>query len=199
MPEYRYRTEPYTYFGLPFDNLPQHAQSFLRHHGLSPNTYDPITVAEVRVQRGRKLGQDLLGPFKELVQKRREVAALVDAFKKLDTRSPEYKIAEHDYVGIARYLDKGPLPKMSGYFDDYVDDIDALVWLEFNGRQDASFERIQEYRDAKVHETIEGAVECLYHMDAEAVHKDLESSEVGKRSGASCDNQDCLRHDVRLY
>ncbi|KAG6872925.1 hypothetical protein C0995_005183 [Termitomyces sp. Mi166 len=167
MPEYRYKTEPYIMLN-PFYATTNY-----------PPIHDPIVVAEVRV-RGRELDQRLLRLFQELVQKRRTVAGLIDTFNELDTYSPEYKNAEEDYVGIVRQLDRSLLPKMSGYFDKYVLDIDALVWLESLGSQNLSFKEIQEYRNTKIREFIDGTVEYLYHMDPEAVYKDLESLEIGK-------------------
>ncbi|KAG5643311.1 hypothetical protein DXG03_001195 [Asterophora parasitica] len=178
MPALQHEIPPYLHAGV--SQLPPEAQALLDNHGLSLDAYTGDAVDHAYFASAETFRANVLGIFQALVQKRREVAAIVDAME-VTNPGPEYEGLKQQHLAIARHLEDVLLPEMHVHIDSFIEKVDALTWYEhkmWEGSVDSSSaEELELHRASVITTVIEGEFARLQRMDREVVLRDLASLE----------------------
>ena len=172
---------PYTFSDYSFEELPMQAQAFLSDNNLYPTVkYHTDTVNQFRQQRASKLYRTLEGVHGAIVMRRRELASMDPddiPWDDLDTvgESP------CDPEDRCRYLLLEVVtilyPELCDHLNDFMLDMDALVWLDVyvrHGTPDAvPPELLCEYRMSKSQPVLDASFNALAQLDADVFRVDF--------------------------
>lgn len=188
MPVPVYELPPYMFSGLSFADLPQRAREFLS----SPSLATPELVHDQEIVNSKltylshKLMRSCTGVHVSLVHLRREVASLAaDASKRLKDAAvpgwalvhaqPEPELSEKRVQIAGEVLTL--LPEWRAHLDEFMEDLDALVWFDVHARLGTPDEVTPEvellYRESRAQPILRATIEALLALDAAAVKADI--------------------------
>ena len=177
---------PYAFSDLSFESLPKEAQNFLATHDLyPPKNYDTETVNYIRQYRARKLYRTIEGVQGAIVMKRRELASMNPndiPWDELDTLEETPCSPKNSCKYLLLEVVTILYPELCDHLNDFMLDMDALVWLDVYvrlGTPDAVHPKlVDEYRTLKSQPVLDASFNALVQLDADVLRVDFHRLEV---------------------
>jgi hypothetical protein len=172
---------PYTFSDLPFEELPREAQNFLTQNDLFPvMDYHTDIVNLMREHRASKLSRTLEGVHGAIVMRRRELASTNPAdipWDELDTLGESPCDPKDRCKFLLLEVVTVLYPELCDHLNDFMLDMDALVWLDVYVRQGTPDtvppELVQEYRTSKSQPVLDASFDALAQLDADVFRLDF--------------------------
>jgi hypothetical protein len=172
---------PYAFSDLSFKELPREAQNFLSQHNLYPPLdYHTDAINLIRQHRASKLYRTVEGVHGAIVMKRRELASMNPhdiPWDELDTleETPCHPSDRCKYLlqQVVTIL----YPELCDHLNDFMLDMDALVWLDVSVRHETPDavppELVDEYRTSKSQPILDASFDALAQLDADVFRVDF--------------------------
>jgi len=142
--------------GLTFDELPENARKFLVGTGLFPNEFANLEIFFQALLEVRRARRDRLERTLEGVNR-----AIVKEMLASHERSEDESIDESCRAVLSGVLQ----PEWREHLDQYVEEIDALIWLDMTARAESTnqltLEQYMVERQDDVERMVEFALRCL--------------------------------------